>query len=173
MNIIYRIQLCLIIKAAKCIFDALVQLLLGYTDTALGNLGSGASQELERLRNWGARIVLQERSFENTFRNLNSIKLEDRRIMHKCILVYKCVNNFTPEYLQNYFMKKAHKYNTGRKDDVMLPKPKLELFKKSFYYSGPFYFNSRPDDIKNVLSLSSFKEKIFKHFFYYEILIYI
>lgn len=87
------------------------------------------------------------------------------QIMHKCLLVYKCINKYTPEYLQNYFMKKAHRYNTRCKDDELLPKPKLELFKKSFHYSGPFYFNSPPDYIKNALSLGSFKDKIFKHFF--------
>ena len=46
----------------------------------------------------------------------------------------------------------------------MLPKPKLELFKKSFYYSGPFDFNSLPDNVENAVSLNNFKAKIFNNF---------
>ena len=127
-------------------------------------MGLVASQGLQRLQNRGARIVLQVETSENTFQKLNWIKLKNRRIMHQCILVYKCINNYTPEYLQQYFLKKTHRNNTRRIDDIMLPKPKLELFNKSFNYSGPFYFTSFLDNVKNAVSLNNFKTKIFNNF---------
>ena len=44
---------------------------------------------------------------------------------------------------------------------IQLPKPKLEIYKKSFHFSGPEIWNNIPIHIRNSKSLKSFKDKCF------------
>ena len=48
--------------------------------------------------------------------------------------------------------------------DLMVPKARTELFKKSFIYSGPCAWNGLPQSIRNTQSLIVFKEKLKCHF---------
>ena len=47
-----------------------------------------------------------------------------------------------------------HSHNTRRKSDLQLPKPKWNLGKRIFKYSGTVLFNSRPPEIKSLDSLA-------------------
>ena len=88
--------------------------------------------------------------------------------IHKCVLVFKCLHNLVPPYLSNYFIRNynVHGYNTRRKADLHLPKPKLSLGKRTFRFSGTALFNSLPCKIQQAVSLSSFKNLVKAHFIY-------
>ena len=53
--------------------------------------------------------------------------------MHRCILVFKCLNILVPDYLYEYFTGNGniHNYNTRQMHDLHLPKPKRQLGKKT------------------------------------------
>ena len=51
-------------------------------------------------------------------------------------------------------------YNTRRRTDLRLPKPKLSLAKRTFRYSGSALFNLLSRSVQNTESLSSFKASI-------------
>ena len=120
-----------------------------------------------RLQNRAARIILKRDSSRDTFNVLGWADLETNRKIHKCVLVYKCLHNLVPQYLSNYFIRNynVHGYNTRRKADLHLPKPKLSLGKRTFRFSGSALFNSLPLKIQQAASLSSFKNLVKAHFF--------
>ena len=91
-------------------------------------LSEGCGQELQRLQNGAARIILQRGSSRDTFHLLNWIN----------IMVFKCLNNLVPEYLQRFFVRNSnfHNYNTRRKQNLHLPKPKNNLGKRTLRYSA-------------------------------------
>ena len=86
--------------------------------------------------------------------------------MHKCILLFKCLNGLVPDYFNQYFTlnKSIHRLNTRQSNDIHLPKPNFEVFKKSFIYSAAYNYNSLPNSIKQSTSLNNFKTEIYKHF---------
>ena len=86
-------------------------------------LSATSSKNLLRLQNRAARIVLRRDSFKDTFNVLGWAELETKRKRHKCVLVYKCLNNLVPQYLRDYFTRNynVHSYNTCRKTDLHLP----------------------------------------------------
>ena len=129
LGLISRVRKCLTMKASKCVYNVIVQPLFDYIDSAWGDLSEGCSQELQRLQNRAAHIILQCGSSQNTFRLMKWINLASRRKMHKCIQVFKCQNNFVPGYLRDYFVKNSsfHSYNTRRKHDLHLPNLKHNL----------------------------------------------
>ena len=71
-----------------------------------------------------------------------------------------------PDYLLQYFVLNSsiHRRNTRQSNNIYLPKPNLEIFKKSFKYSAAGHFNFLPMEIKKSLSLNSFKTQIRNYF---------
>ena len=81
-----------------------------------------------------------------------------KRKRHKCVLVYKFLNMLVPQYLCNYFSRNynVHSYETRRRTNLHLPKPKLGRGKRSFKYLGMVFFNLLSRYIQKAESLSFF-----------------
>ena len=79
---------------------------------------------------------------------------------HKCILVFKCLNELVPPYSSDYFIRNRtiHTYKTRQSNEIHRPNPKLTLEKKNtFRFSGAVIFNNLPTSIKEATSLSIYK----------------
>ena len=96
LGLLSRIRPYLTQKAAKCVYNCLIQPIFNYTDTVWGGLSIGCGKNLQCLQNRAAHIVQGRSTTEEAFQMLGWINLETQRIMHKCILVYKCLNNLAP-----------------------------------------------------------------------------
>ena len=45
-------------------------------------------------------------------------------------------------------------------NELYIPMPRLEIYKQSFQYIGPTYYNSLPYHVKSAQSLDSFKSDV-------------
>ena len=124
LGLLSRIRSCLTLEASKQEYTSLLQPLFDYADVAWGEISEGCCKELHRLQNSAARIILWKNSSNDTFCVLNWLNLASRRKMHKCILVFKCLNNLVPKYLTQYFTRNAdlHDHATRRSNDPHPPK---------------------------------------------------
>ena len=86
--------------------------------------------------------------------------------MHKCILVFKCLNNLVPKYLTQYFTRNAdlHDHATRRSNDLHPPKPKRNMGKRTVKYAGAVYFNYSTNYAKSATSVNSFQNMLTKYF---------
>ena len=80
-------------------------------------------------------------------------------------MVYKCINNLTPDYLRERFKQRSeiHQRNTRQKSELTLPKCRLAAGQRAFAFRGAKIFNSLPKFIRDTESLSGFKKRIFKN----------
>ena len=69
------------------------------------------------------------------------------------------------QYLPVSKLNKISKYETRRINDLQVPKPRLEISKKSFSYVGTKVWNDIPNDIRNVESTHLFKQKMKTYLF--------
>jgi hypothetical protein len=86
-----------------------------------------------------------------------------RRLKQPAILMYKTLNDGTPNYLTKMFenTRNIHSHNLrGFSDNVFVPGPNSESGKRSFKYRGAVLWNSLPDDIKSLTTLSSFRKSL-------------
>ena len=88
-----------------------------------------------------------------------------RREQSKLILMYKIVNNLTPNYLQNLIPnipipETPVNYNTRRHFDLPHFRARTEIFDKSFFPSATRLWNLLPLDTRNSPTLSQFKSKL-------------
>ena len=93
LGLLSRIRPWWTLEASKSVYNSLVLPVFDYVDVILSELSVGCCQDLQRLQNRAARIILQQHSSENMVTCLNWVDLATRRSMHKCILVFKCLNN--------------------------------------------------------------------------------
>ena len=90
LGLLSRIRTCLAVEESKCIYNTIVQPIFHYTDAVWSELPVGCSRSLQ---NCAARIILQRESSRNTFDILNWVELSTSRKIHKCVLVFKCLNS--------------------------------------------------------------------------------
>ena len=166
LGLLSRIRPYLTQKAAKCVHNCLIQPIFNYTDTEWGGLSIGCSKNLQRLQNRAPYIVHGRTTIKEAFQMLGWINLETQRIMHKCILVCKCLNNLAPAYFCDYFMRNncIQSHNTRNRNDLHLLTPKLSVGKNTFRYSGLVLLNKLPRTLKGATSLSNFKNLFKQHF---------
>ena len=82
------------------------------------------------------------------------------------IIVYEAVNNVVPEYIRELLEPVSYDcYNlrSCEKDQLQLPKPQTEIFRKSFSYCGVKIWNSLPLNLKQSTSVASFKSNFKLH----------
>ena len=149
-----RIRSCLTLEASKQVDTSLLQLLFDYADITWREISEGCCKELQCQQNRAAQKTLSV--------CLNWLNLASRKKMHKCIVVFKCLNNLVPKYLVQYFTRNGDLYNhaTRRRNNLHPPKLKCTMGKITFKYVGAIYFNSLPNCVKSATSLHSFKNMI-------------
>ena len=84
---------------------------------------------------------------------------------HRVIMVHKILRKRCPENLKGKSTRRNQisKYETRKMHDLQIPKPRLELLKRSFSYVGARVRNDIPNAIRNVESTHLFKHKIKTH----------
>ena len=129
-------------KPLDRVYTSLLQPLFDYADIAWGEISEGCCKELHRLQNRAARIILRKNTSNDTFCALNWLNLASRRKMHKCILVFKSLNNLVPKYLTQYFTRNVdfHDNATRRNNDLHPPRPRRNMGKRTSKYAGAILF---------------------------------
>ena len=92
------------------------------------------------------------------------LSFDENVFLQKAKVMYKIVNNISPEYLTDFFqMRNANDTGSDLRSvsnkNFVIPKPNNNWFKCSFSYSGAVIWISIPLEINNATSLNSFISK--------------
>ena len=101
---------------------------LDYADIIWGNKNNIVLMNtLQIIQNKAAKAILDvphDSSSTNAVQTLGWMKLEKRRKFHRCVAVYKLMNNLINLQSNILLNSDIHIYNTRRKSDVHLDKVK-------------------------------------------------
>ena len=89
--------------------------------------------------------------------------MEDRRKEHKLILMYKMINNSSPQYRSSLvppLVGEVSQYNLRNSRSLTLPRCRTKLYSDSFLPSTVRDWNDLPDEIKALPSINRFKKAI-------------
>ena len=148
------------------IYHSLVEQRLNYCSEVWDTLSDGLYQKLQKLQNRAARIITKsayDASFSELLVELRWRALAHERRTKKAIMMYKVLNNLAPEYLKDLFREtnQVHDHDLRNSDlNLLPPKPKSNLLKKSFSYSGAVIWNSLPRHVRLANSLTEFKRSL-------------
>ena len=78
---------------------------------------------------------------------------------HKCILIFKIINDLSPPYLTPINNKRPVLYSTryALNSPLFIPKGKTDFKMKTLAVSGAKLYNKLPCNIQHCKSLQSFK----------------
>ena len=97
------------------------------------------------------------------FKSMNWMSIESRFHFNISLLVYKCLHNLTPSYL-NFSSVNNNRTRAATRSDLDIPYAKKDIFKNSFRVQGAKIYNSLPCGIRESCSFNVFKRASFKHF---------
>ena len=96
------------------------------------------------------------------FKTLDWLPLDEHIRCIQMVQMWKILNKQAPSYLQDNFttVSTIHKINTRQrsKNQLYVPKYKLEYGKRTFKYVGSTMWNELPEIIRNAESINSFKK---------------
>ena len=143
---------------------------LFYCSTVWNNTSKENIRKLQFVQNYTCRIVAGLNKYDHISEALKSFKclnVRGKLLFIDLVMVYKCMNNLTPDYLRERFQHRSEIYqrDTRQKNDQTLPKGRISTGQRAFAYRGVKMFNSLPEEIRNTKSLNLFGEKFFYKYF--------
>ena len=121
------------LKARLTIYNALILPLFDYADIVWGDKNNTSlMDQLQILQNKAAKTILDApylSSSTEALSKLNWHPLTHRRYLHRMLTIYKLENNLAE--FNFYLPKTNHLYNTRRRDDIYLGKPKTNWGNRS------------------------------------------
>ena len=145
-------------------YNAYILPIMDYCDTIWGNTTQYNINRIVKLQKRAARTILNK-TYDTPscplFKELKWLKFPDRIKFHKAVLVYKSLNNLSPQYISSLFVKSESEYNLRSitNGDLIIPKCRLSSYKYSLNYSGANIWNSIPINIRKACTLKEFKSK--------------
>ena len=97
---------------------------------------------------------------EAKIQRLGLLPLREKLRFNKALLVFKACRNLAPHYFTSLFVCS----NSRSSRTIILPKPRIDLFKTSFSFLGASIWNSIPAQITACSSLTCFKRQLHKWF---------
>ena len=163
IGMMYRIRQWLNTPQMNTIYKALILPRLTYCDAVWGNCSSTLCDRVERLQNRAGRAILKVPVRTPSYLIRERLKwksLTNLRHDNLCLLVYKCVAGFVPQYLQTSFtfVKNTHQYSTrgSAQGNIALNfKPRTESGRRAFFFRGAKAWNSLDEKLKSPLPSST------------------
>ena len=147
--------------ARKLFFQAHCLSHINYASMIWCNASEVHIKKLNSLHRRGVKLVSSSQSStDEKFRELDVLTLQQQFIYNVSLLVFKVLQGRAPPYLSNLLMRSSTQHASLK---LLLPLPRIDLYKSSFSFYGSKIWNSLPSHITNSTSVKSFKTKLRDH----------
>ena len=150
--------------ALKLFFEAQINSLINYASTLWDNCAGEYLKKINSMHRRAVKNIIPNKgiSTDAKFVSLNILPLSKHLMYNKAIVVHKIIHDKAPPYLTPLLKKASTRYGST---NLILPLPRIDICKSSLAYSGSLIWNTLPDDIKNINSISKFKKHLRRHLF--------
>ena len=170
IGIIAKLKHVLPLVNLLMLYNTLIVPYLNYGILAWGNACSNLLNRLFLLQKKVLRIIhnISFRSHtDNLFFQNKILKITDIYQFQLGQFMYNLKNNNIPPIFKTMFVfnNTIHKYPTRQANFIHLPLKRTLFAQKTFVYAGPKLWNSLSDDIKQSVTMNTFKSKLKKLIF--------
>ena len=146
---------------------------MNYCDAVWDSCSINSKNKLQTIQNRCARRILDclpGTSAPPLIKELGWISIENKRKMHKCVLLHRLLHGQGPTALINMlvpFTERTITRTTRSTENgcLFIPSFKTDYVKKSFFLDTVKEWNSLPLSLKMIESNKTFKEKLYLHYF--------
>ena len=145
------------------IYKQTVLPILDHGSTVWHGCGTIQTRRVQKLQNRALRNILHEgrRKCSQEMRNeLNLLSLHSRRRFLRFLCIFKILHNLNSlSQLNDTFKFRCCMHNRDLRDKTLLDLPKVNtvIGQTTFKYAGTKDWNSLPENIKEMISFSTFK----------------
>ena len=151
-------------EACFFFFHAHVMSLINYASNLWDSCNDTHLSKLKSVHKRALKVLRKVSSgFQNEYALCRPLSLTNHLIYNKCILMHKIMHRKCPSYLEKTFTSTPRSSTNSRHMTLILPKPRIDLFKSSLEYSGTFWWNNLPKHLKQPCSIKTFKNKLLLH----------
>ena len=150
-------------EALRIMINSLVFSKLFYCSTVWSGTYKQNIHKLQLMQNFAARALTDTRKYDHITPALNDLgwlTVEEQLRLRDVILMYKCVNNVVPGYLNCKLGKRsdAHAYNLRNSDHLNIPKCRTVAAQRGFFYRATKSWNNLRSETRSAQTLRSFKK---------------
>ena len=149
---------------AILLYRALIEPHFDYCCPVWDGLSNELADKLQKLQNRAIRVITKSDYHSSATALRTRLGWDDpsiRRMKFKAKLMFKTVNEQTPEYLHDLFKPFSTDYGLRDKENKFaLSKPRTEFLKRSFCLSGAQLWNNLPHNVRAIRSYKKFNDEI-------------
>ena len=165
VRLLARLRHTIDLSHLKIVYNGIILPIFDYGDVVYGTTCTKYTNSLQKLQNRACRIILGVSPFSHvSTRELHARlgwkSLATRRYCHLNTMVFKALNDLAPPYLKNCFQYSQYKYSLRSQGNLLLPKPRTDFCKRTFFYRGAYQFNNLPANLKLPCSLKIFSQRL-------------
>ena len=164
-DLLYRILTFLDLESRLLFYNSYILPRIDYCLNIWGSASKELLDKIFKIQKRAGRSILcvsPETSSTCVFDKLRWMSVYQRIIYHKYLVMCSIINNLSPVYLKQFIQCRHISQYHLRSDfsnNLSLPFPHTELFKKSLQYSGAKLWNALPVNVKESKGLVDFKIK--------------
>ena len=145
----------------KLFYHAHISPHLTYASTVWDGCSDILFHKLNSLHRRAAKLMMPNLlpTTDAKLQHVGLLPLQEKLMLSKAVLVFKARRNLEPRYLNDLFI--CHN-SRAPSPSMILPKPRVDLFRISLAFAGASFWNSIPARITSCSALSSFKTPLHK-----------
>ena len=166
LNILKSLKFKINRSTLICLYKSLIRPLMEYGDVIWDNCSEGESQLLESVQYESARVVTRAIKGTSGRRLRDELaweELSERRKLNKLIHFYKIAKRLVPMYLIGLFPPTQGEYSRfslRSADNFIQLQCRIVRYQESFFPSSIKIWNNLSLDLRNSISLLTFKAKL-------------
>jgi hypothetical protein len=148
LYLIRRVRNQLTTKAAALLYNSVVVPLFTYCSILTYQTNNTYKEKIKAMETRANFLIYNDKPTK-------TVSIEQLNKNRLCKLVFKCLRNDVCENLRDYFELMSNK-TRNKNALIRLPKVRLELCKKGFYFSGAKVFNELPLKVRAATNFTEF-----------------
>ena len=156
-----KIKHFLDIHSRKLFFFAHIVPIIDYASTLWDSCSDNNFKLINRMYKRALKLILLKSSSltPHDYQQLNILTLRNRLLFNKAVCMHKVSYCNAPVKMSSNFVINQYRHNHL----YSLPRPRSNLFKTSFLYSGGNLWNGLPCELKHISNIDTFKRKFKAH----------
>jgi hypothetical protein len=148
------------------IYNTTIQPHIDYGLPIWGHTFTSYIDSIQRYQNRAARIVTKQFNYDTSVSGLHKqlrwLNIPQRAQYLSNLFVHKICYGQSPSYLHKMITPRStiSQRETRQSQDLLVPLPHTEMFKRSLTYQAPYLWNKLPQNIRNTEDRSSFKRLV-------------
>jgi hypothetical protein len=153
-----KIKHFLDVHSRKLFFCAHILPIIDYASTLWDNSSDSNLKLIQRMHKRALKLVLLKSSSLTIqdYKQLNVLPLQKRLFFNKAMCMHNVIYGNAPKKISDTFKTNQHRHN----HTLSLPRPRTNIYKSSFLYSGGNLWNNLPTIVKYTTNKNTFKKKM-------------